>query len=113
MAKKIDVLNREITVQTRNEQDYICLTDTATHKTSDTIDDLIRSWIRNRNTIQLLGIWELLNNPDFKPVEFDGFRKQADLNSFALTPKQPIERTNIMGRTPATRAWKLSLIDSS
>jgi hypothetical protein len=44
-----------------------------------------------------LGIWELLNNPDFKPVEFDGFRKQAGLNSFTLTPKQWIEKTNAIG----------------
>jgi hypothetical protein len=94
---KINVLNREITVQTRNEQDYICITDIAKYKSLDTTDDLIRSWIRNRNTIEFLGIWELLNNPDFKPVEFDGFRKQAGLNSFTLTPKQWIEKTGAIG----------------
>jgi hypothetical protein len=47
-------------------------------------DDLIRNWLRNRNTIEFLGIWEQLNNPDFNPIEFDGFRKQAGLNSFTL-----------------------------
>ncbi len=94
---KINVLNREITVQTGNEQDYICITDIAKYKNSVATDDLIRSWIRNRNTIEFLGIWELLNNPDFKPVEFDGFRKQAGLNSFTLTPKQWIEKTNAIG----------------
>ena len=57
----------------------------------------IRNWLRNRNTIEFLGIWERLNNPDFKPVEFDGFRKQAGLNSFTLTPKQWIENTGAIG----------------
>ncbi|MCD4726170.1 MAG: KilA-N domain-containing protein, partial [Pirellulales bacterium] len=60
-------------------------------------DDLIRNWLRNRNTIEFLGVWEHLYNPNFKPVECDGFRKQAGLNSFALTPKQWIEITNAIG----------------
>ncbi len=51
----------------------------------------------NKNTIEFLGIWKMLNNPDFKPVEFDGFKKQAGLNSFTLTPKQWIEQTNAVG----------------
>jgi len=94
---KLSVLNREIAVQTLNEQDYICLTDIARYKGPDATDDLIRNWIRNRNTVEFLGIWEHLNNPDFNPVEFDGFRRQAGLNSFALTPKQWIEKTNAIG----------------
>jgi hypothetical protein len=60
-------------------------------------DDLIRNWLRNRNTIEFLGIWEQLNNPGFNPVEFDGFKKQAGLNSFTLTPKQWIEKTGAIG----------------
>jgi hypothetical protein len=55
---------------------------------------LIRNWFRNRNTIEFLGIWEYLNNPDFNSIEFDGFKKQAVLNSFTLTPKQWIEKTD-------------------
>lgn len=94
---KLSVLNREITVQTLNEQDYICLTDIARYKGPDATDDLIRNWIRNRNTVEFLGIWEHLNNPDFNPVEFDGFRRQAGLNSFTLTPKQWIEKTKAIG----------------
>jgi len=97
IVAKLSVLNREITVQTLNEQDYICLTDIARYKGSDATDDLIRNWIRNRNTVEFLGIWEHLNNPDFNPVEFDGFRRQAGLNSFTLTPKQWIEKTNAIG----------------
>jgi hypothetical protein len=58
---------------------------------------LIRNWLRNRNTIEFLGIWETLHNPDFKPVEFDGFRKEAGLHSFTLTPKQWISKTNAVG----------------
>ena len=75
----------------------ICVTDIARFKNSDRTDDLIRNWLRNRNTIEFLGIWEQLNNPDFKPVEFDGFKKQAGLNSFTLTPKQWIESTGAVG----------------
>jgi hypothetical protein len=54
-------------------------------------------WLRNRNTIEFLGIWEKLNNPDFNPIEFEGFRNQAGLNSFVLTSKKWIESTNAIG----------------
>ena len=60
-------------------------------------DYIIQNWLRNRNTIEFLGIWEQLNNPDFKPIEFDGFRKQAGLNSFVLTAKRWIEQTGAIG----------------
>lgn len=96
---KITVLSNEITVQTREDADYICLTDIARYKDAQRTDDLIRNWLRNRNTIEFLGIWEQLNNPGFKPVEFDGFRKQAGLNSFTLTPRQWIETTGAIGIT--------------
>jgi len=94
---KIEVLSKEVTVYTQNDADYICITDIAKYKNAEGTDDLIRNWLRNRNTIEFLGIWEQLNNPDFKPVEFDGFRKQAGLNSFTLTPKQWIEKTGAVG----------------
>jgi hypothetical protein len=96
---KINVLTSEITVQTRDDVDYISLTDIARYKDAQRTDDLIRNWLRNRNTIEFLGIWEQLNNPGFKPVEFDGFRKQAGLNSFTLTPKQWIDATRAIGIT--------------
>jgi hypothetical protein len=94
---KINVLNKEVAVSSINDADYICITDIARYKNADATDDLIRNWLRNRNTIEFLGIWEHLNNPDFKPVEFDGFKKLAGLNSFTLTPKQWIEKTNAIG----------------
>jgi hypothetical protein len=93
MTAKIKVLNQEIAVYTRNEEDYICLTDIAKYKNADRTDDLIRDLIRNRNTIEFLGIWEHLNNPGFKPVEFDGFRKLAGLNSFTLSFPAPKDST--------------------
>jgi len=97
MKPKLQVLDHTITTTTTEGVEYICITDIAKYKNSDRTDDLIRNWLRNRNTIEFLGIWEQLNNPDFKPVEFDGFKKQAGLNSFTLTPKQWIEQTGAIG----------------
>jgi hypothetical protein len=94
---KLNVKGRDIAVFSNKEDDYICITDIARYKNADRTDDLIRNWLRNRNTIEFLGVWEQLNNPDFKPVEFDGFKKQAGLNSFTLTPSQWIEKTNAIG----------------
>jgi phage regulator Rha-like protein len=95
--KKIKVLSTEISVQSDKKEDYISLTDIARYKNQDRSDDLVRNWLRNRNTIEFLGIWETLNNHDFNSVEFDGFRMQAGLNSFAITPKQWIEKTKAIG----------------
>jgi hypothetical protein len=93
----IEVQGTEVSVVTEHSQDYICLTDIARHRNPDATDDLIRNWLRNRNTVEFLGIWEHLHNPSFNPVEFDGIRMQAGLNSFALTPKQWNERTGAIG----------------
>lgn len=93
----IEVQGTPIKIQSVDGNDYICLTDIAKSKNVDHPDDLIRNWLRNRNTLELLGIWEQLHNPEFNPVEFDGIRKQAGLNSFTLTPKQWIERTFAVG----------------
>jgi hypothetical protein len=99
MAKsnKIEVKGSEIAILSNSNQDYICITDIARHKDPEHIDDIIKNWLRNRNTIELLGFWEIFNNPNFKPVEFDGFRKQAGLNSFTMTAKKWIESTNAIG----------------
>jgi hypothetical protein len=98
-AKKsmIEVQGTAITVLSHKEADYICLTDIARVKNADRSDDLVRNWLRNRNTVEFLGIWEQLNNPGFNSVEFDGIRIKAGLNSFALTPKQWIESTKAIG----------------
>ncbi|UTY24768.1 KilA-N domain-containing protein [Treponema denticola] len=99
MAKnrKINVQGFDIALYESNKNDYISLTDIARYKDTEHTDDIIKNWLRNRNTVELLGFWEIINNPDFKPVEFDGFRKQAGLNSFVLTPKRWIETTNAIG----------------
>jgi hypothetical protein len=60
-------------------------------------ESILYNWLRNRNTIEFLGIWEQLYNPSFKPIEFDRFKSQAGLNSFALSPKKWIEATNAVG----------------
>ena len=60
-------------------------------------DDHIRNWMRNKDTIEFLGIWEQLHNEDFKPVEFDGFRNEAGKNAFTINPKKWIEKTNAIG----------------
>lgn len=95
--KKITVKQVDIVLYEENKQDYISLTDIARYKDAGYTDDIIKNWMRNRNTIELLGFWETIYNPDFKPVEFDGFRKQAGLNSFVMTPKRWIESTNAIG----------------
>ena len=93
----VHVKGTEITVLLHQEQDYISLTDIARHKDAQRTDYLISNWLRNRNTIEFLGIWETLNNPKFKPIEFDGIRKNAGLNSFILTVKQWNEQTGAIG----------------
>jgi hypothetical protein len=97
MSKKIEVLSREVRLTGVNDQDYVCLTDIARYKNAEASDDLIRNWLRNRNTLEFLGIWEQINNPGFNPVEFDGIKKVAGLNSFTLTPKQWADRTGAIG----------------
>ena len=80
--KKINVQGLEVVLYQNNEEDYLSLTDIARYKDAYNTDDIIKNWLRNRNTVELLGFWEMMYNPNFKPVEFDGFRKQAGLNSF-------------------------------
>ena len=97
MSKKVKVLGTDIAIRQQQKGDYISLTDIARHKDENRTDHVIQNWLRNRNTIEFLGIWEQLNNLGFKPLEFDGFRKKAGLNSFVLSPKQWIEKTNAVG----------------
>ena len=95
----IEVQGAAITVLSRMDEDYISLTGIARIKNADHPDDVIRNWLRNRNTVEYLGVWERLNNHDFNPVEFDGIKMRAGLNSFTLTPKQWIEKTAASGIT--------------
>lgn len=99
MAKtnKIKAVGTEITILKTTGSEFISLTDIARHKDAEHTDSIIQNWMRNRNTIELLGFWELIYNSDFKPLEFEGFKKQAGLNSFVMTPKKWIEATNAIG----------------
>ncbi len=93
----IEVQGTGITVLTQASDDYISLTDIAKHKEPGRSDHVIQNWMRNRNTVEFLGVWERLNNTDFKPLEFEGFKNRAGLNSFVLTPRQWIEGTGAIG----------------
>ena len=93
----MDVQGTSVTVLNHTIDAYISLTDIAKHKEPDRSDHVIQNWMRNRNTIEFLGIWERLNNDAFKPLEFEGFRNRAGLNSFVLTPRQWINATHAIG----------------
>jgi hypothetical protein len=95
--KKINVQGFDIVLFESNNENYISLTDIARYKDLSNTDSIIQNWMRNRNTVELLGFWETIYNANFKPLEFEGFRKQAGLNSFVLTPKKWIESTNAIG----------------
>ena len=71
---KIEVLKREVQILSVKDDDYICITDIARYKDAERTDYLISNWMRNRNTIEFLGIWEQINNPEFNPIEFDGIK---------------------------------------
>ena len=95
---KLIVRGTEVSIQWNMERDdYISLTDIAKVKDSDNPRYIIQNWMRNRNTIEFLGVWESLYNPNFNRVEFDAFRSQAGLNSFVMTPQKWIEATAAIG----------------
>lgn len=98
--KKINVNDVEISVsQQTGKEDYICLTDMVKAKDEATnrSDMIIQNWMRNKDTVEFIGLWETINNPNFNPVEFEGFRNAAGTNRFSLTPKVWIEKTNAIG----------------
>ena len=95
---KLVVKGAEISVQWNSSRDdFISLTDIAKLKDSDNPRYIIQNWLRNRNTIEFLGVWESLYNPEFNRVEFDAFRSQAGLNSFVMTPQKWVEATGAIG----------------
>ena len=95
---KIKIKNQDITINLSNKgDDYISLTDIAKYKNQDFPADVIKNWMRNKNTIEFLGIWERINNKNFKLVEFDQFKNEAGYNSFVLSPQRWIKITNSIG----------------
>ena len=94
----ISVQGTEIAIYSIQQKDYLSLTDIAKSKDGDgRAADIIKNWIRNRGTIEFIGTWEQLHNPDFKVVEFDHFKMNAGLTSFVLSPGKWIEKTNAIG----------------
>lgn len=95
---KINVEDTEILIITVEEKDYISLTDMANAKDGESrAADIIKNWLRNRYTLEFLGTWEQINNPNFKVVEFDHFKTQAGLPSFVLSVSEWIDKTNAVG----------------
>jgi len=95
---KINVQDTEITVVSVDDQDYISLTDMTNAKDGESrAADIIKNWIRNRYTIEYLGTWEQIHNPNFKVVEFDHFKSQAGLPSFVMSVSEWIDATNAIG----------------
>ena len=79
------------------KNDYISITDIAKYKNTDDPRFVIQNWMRNRNTLEFIGLWEALNNPNFNRVQFDTFRNEAGLNRFTMTPSKWIESTDAIG----------------
>lgn len=97
--QKIEVRGTEISIVRQKEKDYISLTDIAKYRNADEPFSIINNWMRSRDTIEFIGLWEKLNNPNFKPIEFDRFRNEAGSNYFTLSPQRWIEATDAIGIT--------------
>ena len=95
--KTLIVKKQAINMTLVDNEEYISLTDIARYKNRENPKGVIQNWIRNRNTIEFLGIWELIHNPNFKGIEFEAFKKEAGLNSFTLAPQKWIESTDAIG----------------
>ena len=99
-VKKDTIEAKGLSIQVYTEDfknDYISLTDIARYKNSDDPRFVIQNWMRNRNTLEFIGLWEALNNSNFNRVQFDTFRNEAGLNRFTMTPQKWIESTNAIG----------------
>ena len=98
---KKDTINAKgFTIQVYTEDfrnDYVSLTDIARYKNKEEPKDVVKNWLRVKNTIEFLGLWESINNPNFKGVEFDSFKNEAGSNSFTLSPQRWVESTNAIG----------------
>jgi len=96
--KIIEVQNIKINMTNINDSDYICISDfTKVKDGKSASDDIIRNWLRNRITLEFLGTWESIYNPNFNSVEFDGLKNQAGLHTFTLSVSGWCEKTNAIG----------------
>lgn len=95
--KKITVQQVDIVLYKDNDQDYISLTDIARYRDAERSDYILQNWMRNRSTIEFIGLWEQFYNPNFNSIGYDGIKNMSGSNSFSLTPKRWIETTNVIG----------------
>ena len=93
----INVQGLAVSIISQHQDDYISITDIARHRDAERSDYILQNWLRNRSTIEFIGLWEQLKNPIFNSIEFDGIKNMAGSNSFSLTPKRWIEATNAIG----------------
>ena len=109
MPKTQSFIVKDTTIRsfTQNGFDYLCITDIARQRNSLEPNVVVGNWMRNRNTIEYLGMWEMLNNPDFNPIEFEGVRSQAGLNAFTLSPSRWIEPP--VSRVPQRQGYRAGL----
>jgi len=105
MKKTIQAKWVDIVLYTKNESDYISLTDIARYKNAEHPADVVKNRLRTRNTIEFLGIWEQINNVDFKLVEFDQFKDEAWSNAFVMTPQKRIRETNAIWFISKSWRW--------
>ncbi len=96
-TKKLIVKGKEVSFFSQKQDDYISLTDIAKYKNSLEPFSIINNWMRSRSTIEFIGLWEKINNPDFKPIDFERFRNEAGSNYFVLSPQRWIASTNAIG----------------
>jgi hypothetical protein len=86
--RKLNINGTEVLVYSNQADEFISLTDIARFRDAERSDYILQNWMRNRSTIEFMGLWEMFNNPNFNSIEFDGIKNLAGSNSFALTPKR-------------------------
>ena len=99
MASKNEIIVKDVVIKTMTKDgiDYICITDIARQKNATEPKDVVKNWMRQKNTLEYLGLWEKLNNPSFKEVEFDPLLAEAGSNSFTMSPTRWVELTAAIG----------------
>ena len=99
MAKKNEIIVKDVSIKTMTIKgvDYICITDIARQKNAAEPKDVVKNWMRQKNTLEYLGLWEKLNNPNFKGVEFDPLLAEAGSNAFTMSPTRWVELTSAIG----------------
>ena len=95
MAKKSEIIVKDVSIRTMkvNGTDYLCITDIAKQKNDAEPKDVVKNWMRQKNTLEYLGLWERLHNPKFKGVEFDPLLAEAGSNSFTMSPSRWVDIT--------------------